>query len=112
MAVTGCVFVCGKACDYRYGERKIKMLSAKFDGEGNKKAKKKYISEGKGKEAQNQIIISLLCFSHKTQGNTEARISDGNRRSYGFEKLMPHPPKPIVFPLRFAVIFYLFQQDI
>lgn len=43
MAVTGCVFVCEKACDYWYGERKTKMLSAKFDGEGNKKAKKKKI---------------------------------------------------------------------
>lgn len=50
MAVTGCVFVCEKACDYWYGERKTKMLSAKFDGEGNKKAKKKK-SEGKGKGA-------------------------------------------------------------
>lgn len=41
--------VCVKVCDYQYGECKIKMLSGKFDEEGNKKEKKK--SEGKGKEA-------------------------------------------------------------
>lgn len=63
MAVTGCVFVCGKACDYRYGERKIKMLSAKFDGEGNKKAKKIYIYQ-KGKEKRHKTrSLSLCCAS-------------------------------------------------
>lgn len=43
---------------------------------GRKSKGKKKKSEGKGKEAWNQIFIYLLYFSHKHQGNTKASVSN------------------------------------
>ena len=50
VCVCVCVCVYMKVCDYQYGEWKIKMLSGKFDEEGNKKEKSQK-TEGKGEGA-------------------------------------------------------------
>lgn len=87
------------------------MLSGKFDEEGNKKEKKNQ----RGKEKRHKTRSFYICCISLTKVGGAPRpgqhLQLGLEGLYGLEKLTPRPLKPIPFPLSFAVIFYLFQQD-
>lgn len=85
-----CVYVCVKACDYQYGERTIKMLSGKFDGEGNQREKKK---SQKGKEKRRETRSLFICCISVTNIRATPKPASPIGRSHGFEKPAPPPSK-------------------